>query len=49
MSILADKPVEKLILQPEGRNLAFTLEDGRYRFTVDRLDLHNIVEVQYKK
>ena len=48
ISIAADKPIEKLILWPEGKELPFTLEDGRYRFTVDKLPIHNIVEVQYK-
>ena len=48
LSIAADKPIKKLILQPEGKELPFTLEDGRYRFAVDCIEIHNVVEVQYE-
>ncbi len=48
LSIAADKPIKKLILQPEGKEIPFVLEDGRYRFTVDCIEIHSVVEVQYE-
>ena len=48
ISISAEKPVEKLTLWPAGKELPFTLEDGRYRFTLDKLEIHDIVEVEYQ-
>lgn len=41
---LATKP-QALLLQPEARSLPFTYRDGRAYVTVDRIDLHSIIEV----
>ena len=35
----------KLILQPEGRELPFSYRNGVARVSVDRVDVHNIIEV----
>ena len=48
LSIAAGKPIKKLILQPEGKDIPFVLEDGRYRFTVDCIEIHSVMEVQYE-
>ncbi len=41
---VAQKP-QKLVLQPEGKELAFELIGDRVYFNIDRLDIHSIVEV----
>ena len=48
LSISADKPIKKLIFQPDGKEIPFVLENGRYRFTMDCIEIHNVVEVQYE-
>ena len=45
LSIATDKKPSKLILQPEGRSLAFVYEDGRATLTVDRVDIHSVIEI----
>ena len=45
LSIALEKAPKQLLLQPEGRELAFTYENGRAYFEVSRLDIHSIVEV----
>jgi hypothetical protein len=35
----------RLMLQPEGRELSYEYIDGRAYFKIDRLDIHNVVEV----
>ena len=45
LSIKADKKPAKLVLQPEGKAIDFVYENGRVYFTVDRINVHNIVEV----
>ena len=41
---LPDKPL-KLMLQPEGRSLPFIYKNGRSYITVDRINIHSIVEI----
>ena len=41
---VAQKP-QKLVLQPERKELAFELIGDRVYFNIDRLDMHSIVEV----
>jgi hypothetical protein len=37
----------KLILQPEGRELSFTYEgDGKISVSVPRVDIHSIIEIK---
>lgn len=45
LSIALPKAPEKLILQPEGRELPFEYRDGRAYVKVDRVDIHSIIEV----
>ena len=45
LSIELDTKPTKLILQPEGRELSFEYRDGRAYVELDRLDIHNIIEV----
>ncbi len=45
LSLRADAAPRKLILQPEGKELSFAEENGRIRFRVDRVGIHEIVEV----
>lgn len=40
--------IDKLVLQPEGKELAFEIKDGRAYFTVERIDFHNVIEVLRK-
>ena len=45
---LLDLPekVTRVTLQPEGREIPFTVEDGRICFTLDRFHCHAIVEMK---
>lgn len=45
LSIALDSPIKELILQPEGKTLNFSVCDGRAYTKIDRLDMHNVVEV----
>ena len=45
LSISAAKPPKKLLLQPEGTELPFTHRDKRAYVELDRLEMHQIIEV----
>ena len=45
LAIALPKAPKKLLLQPEGRELAFTYENGRAYVEIDRVNIHEIVEV----
>ncbi len=42
---LGDVP-QKLILQPQGKELNFTFANGRALVEVDRVDIHNIIQIE---
>jgi len=44
LSVSCEKKPSALLLQPEGKPLAFTWQDGRVFFHVDRLDIHAVIE-----
>ena len=37
---------QKLILQPQGKELNFTFANGRALVEVDRVDIHNIIQIE---
>lgn len=45
LSVALAKAPKKLLLQPEGKELAFTYKDGRAYVKVDRVNIHEIIEV----
>lgn len=45
LSIKWDAAPEKVILQPEGRELLFEYRDGCVFVNIDRVDIHDIVEI----
>ncbi|MBE6595771.1 MAG: hypothetical protein E7644_08235 [Ruminococcaceae bacterium] len=45
LSVALTKAPKKLILQPAGKDLAFTYEDGRATVSVDRVNIHSIIEI----
>lgn len=45
LSIALPHAPKSLVLQPEGRALPFTYENGRAQVTVERIDIHGIIEV----
>ena len=45
LSLEADNPPQRLLLQPEGKEIPFTYENRRAYFEIRRLDIHSIVEV----
>ena len=45
LSIKRDKKPSKLIFQPAGKEIDFEWIDGKAYFTIDRIDMHNVVEV----
>ena len=45
LSVAFGVPPKALILQPEGRPLAFEYKDGRAYFDIERVNIHSIVEV----
>lgn len=49
LSILLDEAPKKLILQPYGKELDFEYKNGRAYVKIDRIDIHDIIEVVPKK
>ena len=47
VDVAAGGKVKAVRLVPEGRDLPFTLEDGRVRFVVPKLVGHQMVEIAY--
>lgn len=45
LSIALPAAPEKLILQPEGRELPFEYRDGRVSVEIDRVNMHSVLEV----
>ena len=45
LSIQADAPPEKLLLQPENKRIDFEYKNGRIYCSIDRVNIHNIIEV----
>ena len=45
LSIALPKVPRRLLLQPEGRELPFTYEDGRCHVCIDRVEIHSILEI----
>ena len=46
LSLLLNNKPKKLILQPEGYELDFKdAPDGRITVNIDRIDIHNVIEV----
>jgi len=45
LSVAADKAPQAFVLQPSGKNLPFEYRDRRAYVSVDRVDIHEIVEV----
>jgi hypothetical protein len=43
VSVRADRPVERVTLEPQGQALEFTLRDGRVDFTIPRIEGHQLV------
>ena len=37
---------QKLVLQPEGTVIPFVYQDGKIRFTIDKLDIYGIISVE---
>ena len=46
LSIKAEKKPRGLILQPEGRELAFEWKDGKITVEIPRVDLYEIIEIR---
>lgn len=45
LSIELDKKPQKLILQPENRELEFEYKGGRAYVEINRVDIHSIIEI----
>ncbi|MBR6739470.1 MAG: hypothetical protein IKM04_00160 [Clostridia bacterium] len=45
LSVALDAPPKALILQPCGRELPFEYSDGRAYVFIDRVDIHNVLEI----
>ena len=44
LSVKSDNPPVKMILQPQGKELAFEYKDGRAYVSVGRVDIYDIIE-----
>lgn len=42
-----DKPVKRVMLQPEGREIVATIQNGQVEFTLDSFTCHAMVEMNY--
>ena len=47
VSLRADRQIQRVVMQPGGKELAFEREGGRVSFTVPRVDGHEMVELAY--
>jgi hypothetical protein len=47
IEICQDKPVKKVLLQPEGKQLDFVREKGKYIVTVPSVKVRSIIEVEF--
>lgn len=45
LSVSHNKKPKRFVLQPEGRELAFEWSDGRADLRIDRVDIHNVIEI----
>lgn len=45
LSVACEKAPRKLILQPQGEELNFTFADGRATVEIDRVEIHNVLEI----
>ena len=45
LSIALDKKPQKLVLQPENKELEFEYKDGRAYVNIDRVNNHSIIEI----
>ncbi len=44
ISVRMDSAPNQVILQPDGKELPFEYHDGRVYFTVDRVDIHSVIQ-----
>ena len=49
LSVKTKGKPEKILLQPENRPLEFTYENGRAYVALDRVDVHNVIEIIAEK
>lgn len=47
LELTADKPVKKVILQPEGKELKIVSKNGKVFITVPSVTVHSIVQVEF--
>lgn len=47
LSLALPEAPKQLILQPEGRELLFRSHDGRIYVDIDRIDMHNVLEIVF--
>ena len=48
LSVKVDALPEKILFQPENQILDYEYKDGRVFFNIDRIDIHNIIEVSFQ-
>ncbi len=46
VSLALPEQVSRVVLQPEGREIPFTVEDGRVNFVLDKFHCHQIIELK---
>ena len=47
VTLKLDKPVKSVTLEPQGKDITFTAENGRIRLSIDELICHQMVVVHY--
>jgi hypothetical protein len=47
VSLSLDKPVKKVTLEPQGRELPFETKDGRLQLAIDQFECHQMVVLHY--
>ena len=47
LSINAERLPKRLLLQPENKPIEFEVKADRAYFSINRVDIHNVVEVVY--
>ena len=45
LSVRSEKCPERIVLQPEGRELEFEYSEGRAYVRVNRVDIHSVLQI----
>ena len=48
IDLLCDRPVSAVRIVPEGKEVSFSQENGRIKFTAPAFECHQMIEISFK-